>query len=419
MAVRSLICSSITQRENGSCNLGGELAAFLPLLKEAGSQAAFFMGEAHPSITPLNFRITPEELKSQGWDEKSVQVYDIVRRRALAAMAPRPILEECRRVLMVQDILIALGWRKILEKGWHAVLPEQPLPEPAIPDSATEMGQLLDDLDIDLDVVQIIDVTIDKPECKLTMSDTVELMRQQEIGRPSTYARAIDNLVKKGWLEVSEDGVKISPHGLDALQQLLRIEPLLDASFTQKLEEQLDKIDSGILAPSEAMKSLSSIISEADIKNLHWLDTVGEPFAGEPAYVAYARRDREPVHAPPVFTVTDDPERMLPPDDPVRLARDRFHAAMLAAHGINWWRLSSEERASYMVEAVLEVVNAEPALWEKRIRYDALLRWCLGITTGIPERTTERYRLWLLGLSTETREQLRASALEVAQAVRL
>jgi hypothetical protein len=37
-------------------------------------------------VTPLNFRVTPEDLRQAGWSEECGQAYDLVRRRALAAL---------------------------------------------------------------------------------------------------------------------------------------------------------------------------------------------------------------------------------------------------------------------------------------------------------------------------------------------
>lgn len=85
----------------------------------------------------------------------------------------------------------------------------------------------------------------------------------------------------------------------------------------------------------------------------------------------------------------------------MRLARNRFHAALVEAFGLGWWRMSEAERMAFAVEAVLNVVsNLDQRVWDRRIRYDALLRWVLGVKVA-PERMPERYWLWLKTLDGE------------------
>jgi len=369
------------------------------------------VSEAHPSVTPLDFRV---EKPPAGWDEPSIRMYDLVRRRALAALSPRPVIEECRRVLAAGGVLVALGWRRILEEGWRAILPEQPMPEPAVPDNAPGLGHPADEPVSDL---RITGVAVEQPGIAIGMAELVELMRREGIGRPSTYARTIGLLLEKGWVELDGGAVRLTARGAGVLSRLSGIEPVLGVAFAREFEARLDAVESGRLSSDEAIRSLGSALPDDVAAKLGWLDHAGDAVAGEPAPAAYARRDREPPAAPAIRITVEDPETTLARDDPVRLARNRLHAAFLVAHGPGWWRLTPAERRCYKVEALLDVARIDPAAWEQRLRYDALLRWCLDLTAEPPARHDRQYRLWLLGLEEHVRDEIRAAAEKVALAL--
>lgn len=118
---------------------------------------------------------------------------------------------------------------------------------------------------------------------------------------------------------------------------------MLQHKHQQKVQRVLS-IAGRFLRPSDLLESLSAVIDEATRHQLGWLDTLGEPLAGEPAEAAYARRDKEPSPVSPISTTIEEPEATLAVDDPVRLARNRFHAALVEAFGLGWWRMSEAER---------------------------------------------------------------------------
>lgn len=383
------------------------------------------MSAAHPAITPVDFRVTPEKLRERLAAEGApadraellVRVYDLVYRRALAALGPRPVLRERRRVLAAGAVCVAFGWREVQEAGWLELVPEEPLPEPAVPDAAAFGEPVPKGLAQEIAVVAVVEEEADR---EFGLADLVELMRREGLGTPATYAKAIEKLLEKGLLKVDGGRVRVSEAGRKLLEKLSEMGcPLADPGFARDFEAKLERIEAGSMRPSELLESLAFAIDAPTREALRWLDGVGELLAGEPARAAYARREREAVPVPQVQVTVEDPETTLAPDDPVRLARDRFHTALAGACGGNWWRMSEAERAVLAVEALLEAVpDMEAVSWDRRVRYDALLRWALGVR-AVPARAPERYRLWLAALDREARERVRAAAVELAATLSL
>lgn len=117
--------------------------------------------------------------------------------------------------------------------------------------------------------------------------------------------------------------------------------------------------------------------------------------------------------APDVPATVEDPALTLPADDPVRAARKQFFAALLKAFGEDWWRMEERERAALAVQAFLEA-NPDQTAWERRIRYDALVRWALGIKET-PESMLKWAKWRLAGLGADAKATLYSVAEKLGQ----
>jgi len=82
-----------------------------------------------------------------------------------------------------------------------------------------------------------------------TMSEAelIRAMQVNGIGRPSTYASTIQNLVERGYIERNRDGkIIITTRGRTASEFLdKRFPELFDAAYTARLEASLDEIAQG------------------------------------------------------------------------------------------------------------------------------------------------------------------------------
>jgi len=89
-----------------------------------------------------------------------------------------------------------------------------------------------------------------------TVSDLVKLMREQGIGRPSTYAKAIENNLRHGYIVLSKRRLKAIPTklGIQVIRFLESNYPeLVSTSLTRELETILDYVKVGKLSRDEAL----------------------------------------------------------------------------------------------------------------------------------------------------------------------
>jgi reverse gyrase len=93
----------------------------------------------------------------------------------------------------------------------------------------------------------------------LTTGDVVKLMKENGIGRPSTYSKVIESNIRHGYVIVSKKRGYLVPTKLGINVHKYLIEnfgDLVSVETTRKLEEELDKIERGEVSPIEVLENL-------------------------------------------------------------------------------------------------------------------------------------------------------------------
>ena len=96
-----------------------------------------------------------------------------------------------------------------------------------------------------------------------TTGDLVRLMREKGIGRPSTYAKAIEANRRHGYIVLSKKLNYVIPtkRGVKVYNYLAeRFHHLVSEETSRRLEEVLDGIEEGRIDPAEALDSIGSMI---------------------------------------------------------------------------------------------------------------------------------------------------------------
>ena len=116
-----------------------------------------------------------------------------------------------------------------------------------------------------------------------TSSDVVKLMKEKGIGRPSTYAKAIENNLKHGYVILSKKYTYLIPTklGLEVSEFIKRYYPeLASERATRELEKLIDVVREGILSRDKALtfllSDLVSIKANYLVKTVNTSPTVGE-----------------------------------------------------------------------------------------------------------------------------------------------
>jgi DNA topoisomerase-1 len=85
-----------------------------------------------------------------------------------------------------------------------------------------------------------------QPPPRYSEPKLVQLMERKGIGRPSTYSPTVATLKKRNYVELKKDNLQPTALGLEVDEFLQKALPdLLEAEFTAKMEQELDKIAEG------------------------------------------------------------------------------------------------------------------------------------------------------------------------------
>ena len=163
-------------------------------------------------------------------------LYDLIFRRFIASqMKPAKLRKQVAKLVI--DIngkritRIIERYVGIVEKGFLDVYPVLDVTRPLKP--GTYRAE--------------VETTVRPMELPITQAETVRKMRDKNIGRPSTYAKIVETLLRRAYV-VSPGGriLKATQRGIGVYDFLIaRFPDLVSEKVTRELQEQMDKIELG------------------------------------------------------------------------------------------------------------------------------------------------------------------------------
>ncbi len=194
--------------------------------------------------------------------ELHVRVYDLIFRRFLASQMRSSRIRFVKAKLRVDRFIVEIEAPIAIESpGFATVYPPRLYPE---------LGKVLRSGKVVPESVMVVK----SAQIRLyTSADLVKMLKERGIGRPSTYAKAIDNNVRHGYMVLSKKRKAAIPTKLGiAVSKLIRdlFLDLVGEHVTRELEKAMDDIESGrrelYEVLEELQKRIDQVISEAEAK---------------------------------------------------------------------------------------------------------------------------------------------------------
>ena len=205
---------------------------------------------AHEAIRPANLLITPDSIKDElTLDE--YKLYTLIWKRFVASQMKNMIQEETiywtnheNHFFKTSGIVLVFdGFRKIY--NYSTKNGDSELGLPAI-NEKDELNQTKK---------PVYKESFTSPPPRYTEATLVKELDKRGIGRPSTYASIIDNIIGKKYVEYFQKNMRPTELGEVLCLMLIKNFPKqLDVKFTANVEKQLDLIESG----EEKMKEVLS-----------------------------------------------------------------------------------------------------------------------------------------------------------------
>jgi DNA topoisomerase-1 len=195
--------------------------------------------EAHEAIRPSDVTRTPESLRRH-LTKDQLALYKLVWDRFVSCqMAPAEVDTTTVRVRAGRAVFEARG-KVTVFAGWRAVggTGGGKDDEPALP----MLSQ-----DEDLSLVSLFhEHRTTQPPPRYSEATLVKRLEKEGIGRPSTYAETISKIIVRKYVEKQQGKFRATELGEVVIDRMLPyFGELLDVSFTRKMEDDLDAVESG------------------------------------------------------------------------------------------------------------------------------------------------------------------------------
>ncbi len=235
--------------------------------------------EAHEAIRPTHIEV---EEAGENADEKAL--YALIRIRTLASLLEDAVfavrlLQLKAEPLDGKDVLFEAKGRTLLTPGWKVLMQqddsedEEGEAENAIP--ALKPGALLTARESKLLTQKT------KPPARYTEATLIKKLEALGIGRPSTYAAILDNIMSRGYIREEKRQLTPSPLGERLVDALYGRFSFVEYNFTKDLENALDSIAAGKAAykdvVSAAYQVLSAEAGKVEAENLYPCPDCGKP----------------------------------------------------------------------------------------------------------------------------------------------
>ncbi|MDP3963505.1 MAG: type I DNA topoisomerase, partial [bacterium] len=196
--------------------------------------------EAHEAIRPTDPARAPDSLAAH-LEPRALKLYDLIWRRFIASqMPPAKFLETVVAVSANDCLFEARGLVKQFD-GWQRVYPSKSK-ETLLPKLAANETLHLAKLNQEQHFTE--------PPPRYTEASLIKTLEENGIGRPSTYAPTLSIVQTRGYVAKDERKAFMPTEIGYAVNDLLAEHfPLtIDAQFTAKMEEDLDRVAAGDVA---------------------------------------------------------------------------------------------------------------------------------------------------------------------------
>jgi DNA topoisomerase-1 len=279
---QGLITYHRTDSQNSSAEAIAEIRAFatttnLPLPEEARRwRSKDNAQEAHEAIRPTHL-----EQRQAGEDDRQLQLYDMIWKRAVASQLADAEYSVTKLQLTstsgTNTFAFNATGRVLTSQGWRVLTPKDAAEDTEESEENTE-GGAVPSLPIDSIVTatsaRVTDKATKAPNA-YTQASLIKKLETEGIGRPSTYPDTLKKVITTRKY-VDEAKRKLMPTELGKLlaTSLTGHFSFADYSYTRDLEQHLDDIAGGKASYNQVLTELDSKLN-AEISVLHLTPSAG------------------------------------------------------------------------------------------------------------------------------------------------
>jgi DNA topoisomerase-1 len=199
--------------------------------------------EAHEAIRPTHF-----DIEEAGEDDTQKALYRLIRLRAIASQLDDAVFAV--RVLTMEGstegkkaIFEARG-RTLIQPGWKALVASDQTDE-AEPEADNQVPKLASNRRLTAQDSKVVTKKT-KPPARFTEASLIKELENRGIGRPSTYAAILENIIRlKEYLKLEKRFLVPTETGEKVADSLISHFQFMEYDFTKGMEDGLDLIAEG------------------------------------------------------------------------------------------------------------------------------------------------------------------------------
>jgi len=243
--------------------------------------------EAHEAIRPTQF-----SNEQAGENEKERALYRLIWARAVACQLKEAVyaVTQARltgEALDGREVKFTAKGRRLLDKGWMALVQGDDAKDAEKKEASNPIPKLEENETLIADKGEVVEKTTKAPK-RFTKASLIGELERQDIGRPSTYAAIMKNIISvKGYI------VENSKRFLEPTEKAHTIIEIMDGKFrfmdyefTRKMEAELDKVATG----ESAYRSVVSAVYAALDQDIQMTKKQVKPLHPCPACGSAMRR---------------------------------------------------------------------------------------------------------------------------------
>ncbi len=199
--------------------------------------------DAHEAIRPTVIDLTPEQAKSSLTSEQ-YKLYKLIWERFIASLMSACVQDTVNVSITAGDYLFKATGYSIRFDGFTVLYEEGKDEEGENEISLPEMNEG--------DVLKLRELSpnqhFTQPPARYMEPTLIKALEENGIGRPSTYASIIANILNRDYIEREKKSLKPTNVGIVVVDLLTEyFNKIVDVKFTAGLENKLDKISTGEL----------------------------------------------------------------------------------------------------------------------------------------------------------------------------
>ncbi|MCF0150766.1 MAG: type I DNA topoisomerase, partial [Firmicutes bacterium] len=195
--------------------------------------------DAHEAIRPSYVDLTPDDIK-ESLSADQYKLYRLIWSRFVASRMKPAVYDAVNVDVINGDYTFKASGRKLAFDGYLKVYNDADAKEKMLP--ALDEGQELRAVSLSSEQ------KFTEPPTRFTEASLIKELEDKGIGRPSTYAPIVTNLLDRRYIYREKKTLAPTELGMRITREIMEVyfKELVDANFTADMEEKLDKVEEGI-----------------------------------------------------------------------------------------------------------------------------------------------------------------------------